>query len=197
MTKIISFIVGAVIVAGVIFFIAQNFTQQNQNKESTPTTHISPDEQTKTNTSNLLEKFQNSIEDNIQTSTTTPDLEKSNPDQGIDSLPQKTDPISEPDPVTSSAPNPVTVIILADDIHSDPQSITVAKDTEVTIIFRVDTKNVAYGGLDFRSLVLDTGTIASGDSKTVSFRAVGSFAFTPFLPSTQTAKGYSIDIIVE
>ncbi|MDP4001227.1 MAG: hypothetical protein Q8P83_03225 [bacterium] len=197
MTKIISFIVGAVIVGGMIFFVAQNFTQSNQNPENESKTQTSPNEQKKNNTSNLLDKLKTSTEDNAQTSTSTSDSEESSPDQGIDSLPPQTDPIPEPDPVTSSAPNPVTVIILADDIHADPQSITVAKDTEVTIIFRVDTKNVAYGGLDFRSPVLDTGTIASGDSKTITFTAIGSFAFTPFLPTSNTAKGYTVDIIVE
>lgn len=101
---------------------------------------------------------------------------------------------------TSSAattPKPQNFSVQASDTKANLTTITVAKGTLVAITFSVDANNTYHGGLDFRSSVVNTGTILSGKSKTISFTAATSFVFTPYWPSTNTKKPYTISVVVK
>lgn len=103
-----------------------------------------------------------------------------------------------PPPQTPTTSTPVikTFSISADDSGATPSEITVAKGTTVEITFKVASANVYYGGLDFRSSVVNSGTINSGGSKTISFAANKSFSFTPYWPASGVAKPYAIKVTV-
>lgn len=98
---------------------------------------------------------------------------------------------------TATTPSPRSFTVNASDTGADLTTISVAKGTSVTITFKADPNTTYYGGLDFRSSVVNTGTVASGGSKTVTFTANTSFSFQPYWPSTNTAKPYTIDINVQ
>ncbi|MEO8066033.1 MAG: hypothetical protein ABI643_04295 [Candidatus Doudnabacteria bacterium] len=107
-------------------------------------------------------------------------------------------------PVTSTIPTPATTkpviktfSISADDSAATPGEITVAKGTIVEITFNVSASDVYYGGLDFRSAVVNSGTVNAGGSKTISFTADQSFAFTPYWPAQNIAKNYTIKVTVQ
>lgn len=103
-------------------------------------------------------------------------------------------------PVTqASAPTPAiqNFSITADDSTATPLEISAAKGAIVEITFNVSSSNVYHGGLDFRSSVVNSGTVLSGQSKTISFTATQSFSFTPYWPSTNIAKGYTIKVTVQ
>ncbi|MGH7141294.1 MAG: hypothetical protein ACREGH_01505 [Minisyncoccia bacterium] len=97
----------------------------------------------------------------------------------------------------SSAPAPRSFKVNGNDESADLTTITVPKGTPVTITFGADANGTYHGGLDFRSSVLNTGTIAPGSTKTVSFVANQSFSFTPYWPATNIAKPYKINIVVQ
>jgi hypothetical protein len=105
-----------------------------------------------------------------------------------------------PPPAPTPQPNPTPVIqtfsITADDSGASPSSISVNSGTTVEITFNVSSNNVYHGGLDFRSSVVNTGTVYAGQSKTISFTATQSFAFTPYWPASDVAKGYTIAVNV-
>ena len=86
--------------------------------------------------------------------------------------------------------------INGNDNSADLTNIMIPKGTPVAITFGVDSNNTYHGGLDFRSLVVNTGTIAPGSTKTINFVADQSFSFTPYWPSTNIAKPYTINITV-
>ncbi len=83
------------------------------------------------------------------------------------------------------------------DATADLKTISVAAGTPVTITFGADAGTTYHGGLDFRSSVVNTGTIVPGSTKTVSFTATKSFSFTPYWPATDIAKPYTIDVVVK
>lgn len=85
----------------------------------------------------------------------------------------------------------------ADDASADLTTISVKKGDPVSITFNVKPNNVYHGGLDFRSNQLDTGAIPPGSSKTITFTATNSFTFTPYWPSTNIAKPYTISVVVQ
>lgn len=99
--------------------------------------------------------------------------------------------------VTNPTPAPKSFSVNGNDESADLTSITVAKGTPVTITFGADAQGTYHGGLDFRSSVVNTGPIAPGSTKTVTFTAESSFNFTPYWPSTNIAKPYVIKIIVQ
>jgi hypothetical protein len=99
--------------------------------------------------------------------------------------------------VAPAAPAPKSFTVNGNDETADVKTITVTKGTPVTITFGADAGTTYHGGLDFRSSVLNTGTIAPGSTKTISFTADKSFAFTPYWPSTNIAKPYTISVVVE
>lgn len=78
--------------------------------------------------------------------------------------------------------------IEADDNRFAPSEIRVARDTKVTMTFKVSETNVYFAGLDFRSPKFDTGSISPGDSTTVEFTADKSFEFKSYWPLTGVLK---------
>src|SRR3989344_2910017 len=102
-----------------------------------------------------------------------------------------------PAPFSSDQPAIKVVTIVADDSGATPSEISVAAGTIVQLTFSVGTNNVYYGGLDFRSSVVSSGTIYAGTSKTVTFKANQSFEFTPYWPASGVAKNYKIKITVQ
>lgn len=106
--------------------------------------------------------------------------------------PEPNEPLPEP-----AAPQPLYVTTEASDGGATQERIEVAKGTEVQLTFKVKTENVYYGGLDFRSPVVNTGTILPGASKTVIFTANSSFDFTPYWPASNIQKGFVVKIIVQ
>jgi hypothetical protein len=109
-----------------------------------------------------------------------------------------TPPASSTTPPTTP-PTPPTIqsfAIAADDNTATPSEISVAKDAIVQITFNVGS-NVYYGGLDFKSNVVNSGTIAANNSKTISFKATESFFFTPYWPASSIAKNYTIKVNVQ
>lgn len=98
---------------------------------------------------------------------------------------------------SAKAPAPKHFNVNGNDATADLKVITVAAGTPVTITFGADAGTTYHGGLDYRSSVLNTGTIAPGSTKTVSFTATHSFSFTPYWPATNIAKPYTISIVVQ
>lgn len=112
--------------------------------------------------------------------------------------PQPT-PVPSPEP-TPQPPPPAPVesyTVVADDSSGTPGSITVTKGNTVNLTFQVKNTGVYFGGLDFRSSVVNTGTIHAGGSKTITFTAQTSFSFTPYWPASNVAKGYTVSIVVQ
>ncbi len=114
--------------------------------------------------------------------------------------PPPTTPSPNPTPGTPPPPptNPPTIqsfTIAADDSAATPSEISVTKDAIVQITFNVGA-NVYYGGLDFKSSVVNSGTIMANSSKTISFKATQSFSFTPYWPASSIAKNYTIKVNV-
>ena len=108
--------------------------------------------------------------------------------------------ITTPAPVTSTpvaAPKTDNFTIHADDAAADVTTVNVSKGDTVNITFDVSANTTYHGGLDFRSSVLNTGTITPGASKMISFTADASFVFTPYWPSTNIAKPYTISVVVQ
>jgi len=97
---------------------------------------------------------------------------------------------------TTTAPTPQHFTVNGNDTTADVMTITVKKGTPVSITFGADATGTYHGGLDFRSSVLNTGTIAPGATKTVSFTADQSFVFQPYWPATNIAKPYHISVVV-
>jgi hypothetical protein len=98
---------------------------------------------------------------------------------------------------TTATPTPESFTVNGNDETADLKTITVKKGTPVSITFGADAGTTYHGGLDFRSSVVNTGTITPGSTKTVTFTAEQSFAFTPYWPATNIAKPYTINIIVD
>lgn len=97
---------------------------------------------------------------------------------------------------TTVAPAPKSFTVNGNDATADVKEITVAKGTPVTITFGADAGTTYHGGLDFRSSVVNTGTIVPGSTKTVTFTADHTFSFTPYWPATNIAKPYVITVTV-
>lgn len=117
----------------------------------------------------------------------------------IRSAPTSSTPTPSPTTPTSSTPPATPTIqtfnINADDSAATPSEISVTKGNIVQITFNVGT-NTYYGGLDFKSSVVNSGTINAGQSKTISFKANESFEFTPYWPASSVAKSYKIKVSV-
>lgn len=100
--------------------------------------------------------------------------------------------------LTSDSMTP-SFTISANDNNADHEMITVKKGAKVSLTFAVQTNNVYHGGLQFKSTdpVLDSGPIAPGSSKTVTFTADKSFSFQPYWYASGVKKDYQIMVSVE
>lgn len=99
--------------------------------------------------------------------------------------------ITEPnEPVNfPSTTIPQKFTIEADDYGFYPSGdVSVAKNSNVEITFKVRNTNVYYGGLQIKSEKFDTGSIAPGGEKTVSFVADKTFTFTSYWPLSGVKK---------
>ncbi len=97
---------------------------------------------------------------------------------------------------TTTTPAPQSFTVNGNDTTADLLTISVPKGTLVTITFGADAQGTYHGGLDFRSSIVNTGTIAPGSTKTGTFTATSSFIFQPYWPATNIAKPYHITINV-
>jgi hypothetical protein len=85
----------------------------------------------------------------------------------------------------------------ADDSSASPDTFTAHAGDNVKLTLNVKTTGVYYGGLDFRSSVVNSGTILPGSSKTLSFTAGQSFDIHAFWPSSGVEKTTAIHIVVQ
>lgn len=99
--------------------------------------------------------------------------------------------------LTSTSMSPAFTIKANDD-GADHENISVMKGAKVSLTFTVDQQGVYHGGLEFKSIdpSIDSGAIAPGDSKTITFTADKSFSFQPYWYASQVKKDYLINIKV-
>lgn len=100
---------------------------------------------------------------------------------------------------SSSSSGAMNVKVTANDTSASPDTITASKGQTVNITFDVSTNGTYHGGLDFKSTdpALDSGAIAEGSSKTVSFTATKSFKFTPYWYQSNIQKDYFVTVNVQ
>jgi hypothetical protein len=103
-----------------------------------------------------------------------------------------------PPPAVQPPPPPPTqnFLIQADDYMATPNQIHVSAGTLVSLVIKIKTDNVYYGGVEFKSSVVNTGAISPGGTKTVEFTANQSFELLPYWPASGVKKDYSIKINV-
>lgn len=101
-----------------------------------------------------------------------------------------------PPPTPTSTPHVDNFAVTADDYTATPAVISVKKGDTVNLTLKVSTENVYYGGLDFRSDVVNSGGITPGQSKTVTFTADQSFTIHCFWPSSGNEKQSQIQVNV-
>ncbi|MEW5805551.1 MAG: hypothetical protein AB1721_02415 [Patescibacteria group bacterium] len=106
-------------------------------------------------------------------------------------------PLSSSSPAVSPFQRGKMVRIDVDDTGAGMYQLSVKKQTKVTLTLNVMTLNVSYGGLDFKSPVVNTGIILPGQSKTVEFIAEQSFDLIPYYAETGNPAPYKIQILVE
>jgi len=87
--------------------------------------------------------------------------------------------------------------INANDDDADLKVLNVKKGDTVKVTFKIDTERVYYGGMEFRSDVVNTGEIKPGDSKTVTFVADKSFDLVPYWPASDVKKDYVVAVKVQ
>lgn len=117
----------------------------------------------------------------------------SEPNQQPTSEPSAKEPSEEQQPVYKI----VSFTVIGNDFAGSPTTLNVKKGDTVQITFKVQTEGTYYGGLDFRSSVINTGKIVPGSSKTITFTAIDSLTFTPYWPSANIKKPYTINVVVE
>ncbi len=119
---------------------------------------------------------------------------------------QGTTQTTAPTPIVNQSPQPSTgrvfladqnVTINASDSGADITNITAPKGQRVNLIINVSASGAGHGGLDFRSSIVNTGTIAPGGSIQTGFIADKSFVITPYWPATNTATPYRINVTVQ
>ena len=88
-----------------------------------------------------------------------------------------------------AVPEEKEFVIEGDDRGLYPDTITVKKGDDVKIIFKVRSKGIYFGGLDFRSDVWGTTEkIKPGENATVEFTAEESFEFKSYWPASNVLK---------
>jgi outer membrane biosynthesis protein TonB len=87
--------------------------------------------------------------------------------------------------------------VTADETVATPSSVTVKKGAMVHLTIQVKTEGVYYGGIDYRSSVVNSGTIYAGQTKMITFTADQSFTLVPYWPSSGVQKQSKINIVVQ
>jgi hypothetical protein len=97
-----------------------------------------------------------------------------------------------------ATPSPMNVTTSANDTGASVETINAKAGQTVNITFDVSTSGTYHGGLEFKSAdpAIDSGPIAEGSSKTVTFVASKSFKFTPFWYQSDVQKDYFITVNV-
>jgi archaellum component FlaF (FlaF/FlaG flagellin family) len=100
--------------------------------------------------------------------------------------------------LTSDSMNPKLTITATDD-NADHTTLAVKRGANVTLTFTVSQEGVYHGGLQFKSTdpAIDSGPIAPGKSKTITFTADKSFTFQPYWYASGVKKDYLITIKVQ
>lgn len=107
-------------------------------------------------------------------------------------------PTPTPAPVPQPPPAPTkNFSISANDSSATPSTITVAAGTKVNLTINVLTEGTYFAGLEFRGSTINTGSIAPGSSKTISFTASQSFTLEAYWPSSSVKKSATISIVVQ
>lgn len=109
----------------------------------------------------------------------------------------QTPPAAAPTPAPAAEAGKVSFTIMGSDDSADVTKIAVKKGDVVSITFKVDPNNTYHGGLKFVSDDIDTGAIAPGESKTVTFTAKSSFEFVPYWPRNNRRKPYVVTVTVQ
>lgn len=97
----------------------------------------------------------------------------------------------------SSASTGTDFTVNANDESADVETLNVKKGDKISVTFKVDTNNVYYGGLEFKSDVVSTKPLKPGESETVTFTADKSFDFTPYWYQSNVQKHYVIAVKVQ
>ena len=125
----------------------------------------------------------------------------SNTSQTASSAPAAKASTNQPAPTTpaASSSSPMNVTISANDDSASPETITPSNGQMVNLTFAVSSSGTYHGGLEFNSTdpVIDSGPIATGSSKVVSFTASKSFKFTPYWYASNVQKGYFVTVNVK
>lgn len=112
--------------------------------------------------------------------------------------PEPAAPPAAVEPAPEPGSEPAVFRIVADEFEVDPPRIRVRAGATVTLTFAVRTERVYFGGIDFRSDVVDTDTILAGTEKTITFTAPGrSFTFLAYWPSTGVPKEARLEVEVD
>lgn len=100
---------------------------------------------------------------------------------------------------TSTSGTTDTVTITANDDSASPETITAKKGDTVKVTFVVSSQGTYHGGLEFKSTdpPVDSGSIAEGNTKTISFTATKSFKFTPYWYESSIQKDYFVSVNVQ
>lgn len=93
-----------------------------------------------------------------------------------------------PRPEAEAAVPTVSATIVANDLRFTPAEVRAPRGATVSITFQVAEEEVYYGGLSVRSSVFNTGPIATGGSKTVTFTADQDFTFSSYWPTSGVKK---------
>lgn len=159
------------------------------NKSTTSNTQT-PAAQPPLDSSNSSSVSQTPDQTTNQTATTPPTTQTQTQKSSSTTTTTQTPPPPSPPAVKNFS-------VTADDSVATPSTITVNRSDKVNLTLSVSTSNVYYGGLDFRSSVVNSGTILPGASKTVSFTADSSFTINCFWPSSGVEKTSHIDVVVK
>jgi archaellum component FlaF (FlaF/FlaG flagellin family) len=100
--------------------------------------------------------------------------------------------------LTSDSMNPEVTVTATDD-NADHTTISIKKGASVKLTFKVSQDGVYHGGLQFKSTdpAIDSGPIAPGKTKTITFTANKSFSFQPYWYASGVKKDYLITINVQ
>lgn len=109
-----------------------------------------------------------------------------------------TDTTTNTDSSASTTPTTGTdFTINANDESADKETINVKKGDTIKITFHVTQNETYHGGLEFKSDVVNSAGIKTGDSGTVTFTADRSFDFTPYWYQSDIKKDYVISVKVQ